>query len=121
MFAYQAGAFCGSYAYAATSPRGRAIVISVSTSTSNNEKEYRFGDERSGETDGSFRPFGQVTSMTLAAGLLLAGLSAAVSQVGFLLPHRGAVAAPDVDMHHPLRSATGLFRSKWWTVGYALA
>jgi drug/metabolite transporter (DMT)-like permease len=59
--------------------------------------------------------------MTLAAGLVLAGLSAAVSQVGFLLRHRGAVAAPDVDMHHPLRSAIGLFRSKWWTVGYALA
>jgi len=59
--------------------------------------------------------------MTLAAGLLLAGLSAAVSQVGFLLRHRGAVAAPDVDMHRPLRSAIDLFRSKWWTVGYALA
>jgi drug/metabolite transporter (DMT)-like permease len=59
--------------------------------------------------------------MTLAAGLLLAGLSAAVSQVGFLLRHRGAVAAPDVDMRHPLRSAVDLFRSKWWTVGYALA
>jgi drug/metabolite transporter (DMT)-like permease len=59
--------------------------------------------------------------MTLAAGLLLAGLSAAVSQVGFLLRHRGAVAAPDVDMRHPLRSAIDLFRSKWWTVGYALA
>jgi drug/metabolite transporter (DMT)-like permease len=60
-------------------------------------------------------------SMTLAAGLLLAGLSAAVSQVGFLLRHRGAVEAPDVDMHRPLRSAIDLFRSKWWTVGYALA
>jgi drug/metabolite transporter (DMT)-like permease len=59
--------------------------------------------------------------MTLAAGLLLAGLSAAVSQVGFLLRHRGAVAAPEVDMHRPLRSAIELFRSKWWTVGYALA
>lgn len=59
--------------------------------------------------------------MTLAAGLLLAGLSAAVSQVGFLLRHRGAVEAPDVDMHRPLRSAIDLFRSKWWTVGYALA
>jgi drug/metabolite transporter (DMT)-like permease len=59
--------------------------------------------------------------MTLAAGLLLAGLSAAVSQVGFLLRHRGAVEAPDVDMHHPLRSAINLFRSKWWTIGYALA
>jgi drug/metabolite transporter (DMT)-like permease len=59
--------------------------------------------------------------MTLAAGLLLAGLSAAVSQVGFLLRHRGAVEAPDVDMHRPLRSAVDLFRSKWWAIGYALA
>jgi drug/metabolite transporter (DMT)-like permease len=59
--------------------------------------------------------------MTLAAGLLLAGLSAAVSQVGFLLRHRGAVEAPDVDVHRPLRSAIDLFRSKWWTIGYALA
>jgi drug/metabolite transporter (DMT)-like permease len=59
--------------------------------------------------------------MTLAGGLFLAGLSAAVSQVGFLLRHRGAVEAPDVDMHRPLRSAIDLFRSKWWTIGYALA
>jgi drug/metabolite transporter (DMT)-like permease len=59
--------------------------------------------------------------VTLAVGLLLAGLSAAISQVGFLLRHRGAVAAPDVDMHRPLRSAIDLFRSKWWTIGYGLA
>ena len=59
--------------------------------------------------------------MTLAAGLLLAGFSAAVSQVGLLLRHRGAVDARDVDMHRPLRSAIDLFRSKWWTIGYALA
>jgi drug/metabolite transporter (DMT)-like permease len=59
--------------------------------------------------------------MTLAAGLLLAGLSAAVSQVGFLLRHRGAVEARDVDMHRPLGSTIELFRSKWWTIGYALA
>jgi hypothetical protein len=32
MFEYQAVALSGSAAYAATSPRGRAIVISVSTS-----------------------------------------------------------------------------------------
>jgi hypothetical protein len=32
MFEYQAVALSGSDAYAATSPRGRAIVISVSTS-----------------------------------------------------------------------------------------
>jgi drug/metabolite transporter (DMT)-like permease len=54
-------------------------------------------------------------------GLALAGLSAATSQIGFLLRHRGAVAAPDVDVRRPLRSAIGLFRSKWWTIGYAVA
>jgi drug/metabolite transporter (DMT)-like permease len=59
--------------------------------------------------------------MTLAVGLLFAGLSAAISQVGFLLRHRGAVEAPDVDMHRPLHSAIDLFRSKWWTIGYGLA
>jgi hypothetical protein len=59
--------------------------------------------------------------MTLLAGLVLAGLSALVSQVGFLLRHRGAVHAPDVNVRKPLRSAAGLFRSRWWTVGYAVA
>ena len=59
--------------------------------------------------------------MTLFLGLLLAGLSALVTQVGFLLRHRGAVAAPDVDVRHPWRSTVALFRSKWWTIGYALA
>jgi multidrug transporter EmrE-like cation transporter len=34
---------------------------------------------------------------------------------------RGAVNAPDVDVRHPLRSAVGLFRSKWWTLGYVVA
>ena len=56
--------------------------------------------------------------MTLLLGLVLAGLSALVTQVGFLLRHRGAVAAPDVDMRRPLRSVAGLFRSRWWTIGY---
>jgi len=59
--------------------------------------------------------------VTLLLGLLLAGLSALVTQVGFLLRHRGAVAAPDVDVRRPLRSAAGLFRQKWWTIGYVLA
>jgi hypothetical protein len=58
--------------------------------------------------------------MTLAVGLVLAGFSAAISQVGFLR-HRGAVETPEVDMHRPLRSAIDLFRSKWWTIGYGLA
>jgi drug/metabolite transporter (DMT)-like permease len=59
--------------------------------------------------------------VTLFLGLVLAGLSALITQVGFLLRHRGAVEAPDVDVRRPLRSAIALFRSKWWTIGYALA
>lgn len=59
--------------------------------------------------------------VTLFIGLLLAGLSALVTQVGFLLRHRGAVEAPDVDVRHPLRSTAGLFRQRWWTIGYLLA
>jgi len=57
----------------------------------------------------------------LHAGLGLALLSALTTQLGFLMRHRGAVAAPDVDMRHPLRSIAGLFRSKWWTLGYLVA
>jgi drug/metabolite transporter (DMT)-like permease len=59
--------------------------------------------------------------VTLFLGLLLAGLSALVTQVGFLLRHRGAVQAPDVDVRRPLRSVAGLFRQRWWTIGYVLA
>ena len=57
----------------------------------------------------------------LLAGLALTVASAFATNVGFLLRHRGAVAAPDVDVRHPLRSAAGLFRSKWWTIGYLVA
>jgi drug/metabolite transporter (DMT)-like permease len=59
--------------------------------------------------------------VTLFLGLLLAAAAALVTQVGFLLRHRGAVEAPDVDVRHPLASTAGLFRSKWWTIGYVLA
>jgi drug/metabolite transporter (DMT)-like permease len=59
--------------------------------------------------------------VTLFLGLLLAGLSALITQVGFLLRHRGAVAAPDVDVRPPLATAVALFRQKWWSIGYALA
>ena len=41
-----------------------------------------------------------------------------LTNAGFLLRHRGAVAAPPVDGRHPLRSARGLFASKWWTIGW---
>jgi drug/metabolite transporter (DMT)-like permease len=59
--------------------------------------------------------------VSLVIGLALAGLSALVTNIGFLLRHRGAVAAPDVDVRRPLQSAAGLFRQKWWTIGYVLA
>jgi drug/metabolite transporter (DMT)-like permease len=54
--------------------------------------------------------------MLLGLGLAL-GCSL-LSNGGFLLRHRGAVAAPAVDGRHPLRSARGLFASKWWTIGW---
>src|SRR5215218_3413721 len=66
-------------------------------------------------------PSGWGGETMLHAGLGLALLSALTTQLGFLMRHRGAVAAPDVDMRHPLRSVVGLFRSKWWTLGYVVA
>ena len=57
----------------------------------------------------------------LLLGLALTLASAATTNVGFLFRHRGAVAAPEVDVRHPVRSVVGLFRSKWWTLGYVLA
>jgi drug/metabolite transporter (DMT)-like permease len=64
-----------------------------------------------------------VTSVSFAVGvgLVCALLSALVTNLAFLFKHRGAVAAPDVDMRHPLRSAIDLFRSKWWSIGWGLA
>ena len=41
--------------------------------------------------------------------------------MGFLLKHRGACAAPDVSIKHPVASAVGLFRSKWFAVGMLVA
>jgi drug/metabolite transporter (DMT)-like permease len=54
-------------------------------------------------------------------GLALALASALATNVAFLLKHRGAVLAPPVRAAHPLRSATGLFSSKWFAVGWAVA
>jgi drug/metabolite transporter (DMT)-like permease len=54
-------------------------------------------------------------------GLALALASALATNVAFLLKHRGAVLAPPVRAAHPLRSAAGLFSSKWFSVGLAVA
>ena len=59
--------------------------------------------------------------LTLQLGILLALLCALTTNLGFLLKHRGACAAPDVTLRHPLRSAAGLFRSKWFSIGMAVA
>jgi drug/metabolite transporter (DMT)-like permease len=59
--------------------------------------------------------------MSLHIGILLALLCALTTNLGFLLKHRGACAAPDVTLKHPLRSAIGLFRSKWFTIGMLVA
>ena len=59
--------------------------------------------------------------MSLHIGILLALLCALATNLGFLLKHRGACAAPTVTLRHPLRSAGGLFRSKWFTVGMLVA
>jgi drug/metabolite transporter (DMT)-like permease len=60
-------------------------------------------------------------SLAVGVGLICALLSALGTNLAFLFKHRGAVAAPDVDMRHPLHSATDLFRSKWWSIGWGVA
>jgi hypothetical protein len=57
----------------------------------------------------------------LQLGILLALASAFVANLGLLCKYRGAVAAPLVELSHPLRSAAGLFRSRWWLIGFAVA
>jgi multidrug transporter EmrE-like cation transporter len=60
-------------------------------------------------------------SLAVGLGLVCALLSALGTNLAFLFKHRGAVAAPDVDMRHPLRSTIDLFRSKWWSIGWGIA
>ncbi len=59
--------------------------------------------------------------MSLQLGILLSLVCAFATNVGFLLKHRGACAAPDVSLRHPIDSALGLFRSKWFAIGLLVA
>lgn len=59
--------------------------------------------------------------MTVQIGLLLALGCALATNLAFLWKHKGAVAAPDVNIRRPLASARGLFESKWWTIGFGVA
>jgi hypothetical protein len=53
-------------------------------------------------------------------GIFLALLCALTTNVGFLYKHRGACAAPSVDMRKPLQSAKALFASPLFTVGWVI-
>ncbi|HEY8638288.1 MAG TPA: hypothetical protein VIL64_03540 [Solirubrobacteraceae bacterium] len=59
--------------------------------------------------------------MTLQLGILLAFICAIATNLGFLYKHRGACAAPKVDIRHPLRSARQLYASKWFAIGMVVA
>lgn len=54
-------------------------------------------------------------------GLSLAVAAAVATNLAFLFKHRGAVLAPPIEVRHPLRSAAGLFRSRWFAVGWGVA
>lgn len=59
--------------------------------------------------------------MTLEIGILLALACAFLSNLSLFYKHRGACAAPQVDVRHPLRSARSLFASRWFAIGWAVA
>jgi drug/metabolite transporter (DMT)-like permease len=59
--------------------------------------------------------------LTIQLGILLSLLCALATNVAFLFKHRGACAAPAVSLKHPLASAVGLFRSKWFAFGMLVA
>src|ERR671914_1128255 len=66
-------------------------------------------------------PMGFGTDVTLNIGILLALACAVATQLGFLYKHRGANAAPEVDIRHPLKTVKSLFASKWFAVGMGVA
>jgi hypothetical protein len=59
--------------------------------------------------------------LTVQLGILLALVCAFATNLGFLWKHRGACAAPAVDIRHPLVSAKGLFGSRWFAIGWGVA
>jgi hypothetical protein len=59
--------------------------------------------------------------MTVILGILLALACALATNVGFLYKHRGACAAPAVDMRRPVWTAGRLFSSKLFAIGMAIA
>lgn len=76
------------------------------------------GQSASPRNDRSFR---SKTGMNLELGIFLALLCAVATNLGFLLKHRGACEAADVDVRRPLKSAAALFRSRAFVAGYIVA
>ena len=64
--------------------------------------------------------FASPLAMSSFFGILLALLCALTTNVGFLYKHRGACAAPAVDIRRPLRSAGALFASPLFTIGWVI-
>lgn len=60
-------------------------------------------------------------SLSVEIGLLLALATALTSIVGFLYKHRGAVESPAIEWRRPVHSSLVLFRSRWYTLGIAIA
>ena len=60
-------------------------------------------------------------TFTVQLGLLLAFVTALMSVLGFLLKHRGAVAAPAVEWRRPVGSTIALFRSPVYALGCVVA
>src|SRR5215203_2475089 len=69
---------------------------------------------------GVFR-LGLIYNVTFELGILFALACAVATQLGFLYKHRGANAAPRVDVRHPVRTVRSLFASKWFAIGMAVA
>jgi drug/metabolite transporter (DMT)-like permease len=59
--------------------------------------------------------------MSSILGITLALACALATNVGFLYKHRGACAAPPVDMRRPLMTAKALFSSKLFALGMLIA
>jgi drug/metabolite transporter (DMT)-like permease len=59
--------------------------------------------------------------LTPLLGILLALICALATNIGFLFKHRGACAAPAVDIRRPLRTAWALYSSPLFAVGMLIA
>jgi hypothetical protein len=59
--------------------------------------------------------------MTLFFGILLAFVCALATNVGFLYKHRGACAAPAVNIRRPVSSAISLYKSPLFALGMLIA